>query len=305
LAVLLADKVKLRSPVMAVAQEADHVVVTTQDGQRYKGSHVIMAMSPTIQMKMHYSPPLPPLRNQMLQRMPLGSVWKCLVYYKEPFWRKKGYSGSMLFTLAEDCPVVYTLDDTKPDGSYPAIIGFLPANKARTVLKLNPEQRKQLIIKGYAEAMKTEEALHPIHYEEFNWAGQQYSGGCYTSMIPPGLLTTFRSVLRDPIGRLFFAGTETATEWSGYINGGIQAGERAAREVLHAQGKLPKDQVWQKEPPNDLIVSQPFVDTFAEKYMPSVPAFLTAASLLAVPGLALSCFLLVKRDLLRFNYSAL
>uniref|UniRef100_V5H5I5 Amine oxidase n=2 Tax=Ixodes ricinus TaxID=34613 RepID=V5H5I5_IXORI len=301
----LGDRVKLRSPVTAVAQETDHVVVTTQDGQRYKGSHVIMAMSPTIQMKMHYSPPLPPLRNQLLQRMPLGSVWKCLVYYKEPFWRKKGYSGSMLFTLAEDCPVVYTIDDTKPDGSYPAIIGFLPANKARTLLKLTPEQRKQMIIKSYAEALKTEEALHPIHYEEFNWAGEQYSGGCYTSMMPPGLLTTFRSVLRDPIGRLFFAGTETATEWSGYINGGIQAGERAAREVLHAQGKLPKDQVWQKEPPNDLIVSQPFVDTFAEKYMPSVPAFLTAASLLAVPGLALSCFLLVKRDALRFNYSDL
>uniref|UniRef100_A0A4D5RGA2 Amine oxidase n=1 Tax=Ixodes scapularis TaxID=6945 RepID=A0A4D5RGA2_IXOSC len=216
-------------------------------------------------------------------------------------WRKK-VLRLYVFTLAEDCPVVYTIDDTKPDGSYPAIIGFLPANKARTLLKLEPEQRKQLIIKSYAEAMKTEEALHPIHYEEFNWAGEQYSGGCYTSMMPPGLLTTFRSVLRDPIGRLFFAGTETATEWSGYINGGIQAGERAAREVLHAQGKLPKDQVWQKEPPNDLIVSQPFVDTFAEKYMPSVPAFLTAASLLAVPGLALSCFLLVKRDLLRFNY---
>lgn len=38
-------------------------------------------------------------------------------------------------------------------------------------------------------------------------------------------------VLRQPFDRLYFAGTETATEWSGYMEGAVQAGERAAREV--------------------------------------------------------------------------
>lgn len=38
-------------------------------------------------------------------------------------------------------------------------------------------------------------------------------------------------MLREPVGRLHFAGTETATEWSGYMEGAVQAGERAAREV--------------------------------------------------------------------------
>lgn len=38
-------------------------------------------------------------------------------------------------------------------------------------------------------------------------------------------------VLREPVGKLYFAGTETATEWSGYMEGAVQAGERAAREV--------------------------------------------------------------------------
>lgn len=33
------------------------------------------------------------------------------------------------------------------------------------------------------------------------------------------------------MGRLYFAGTETATEWSGYMEGAVQAGERASREV--------------------------------------------------------------------------
>ena len=44
-----------------------------------------------------------------------------------------------------------------------------------------------------------------------------------------------RRVLREPVDRLFFAGTETATQWSGYMEGAVQAGERAAREVSRHQ----------------------------------------------------------------------
>lgn len=48
-------------------------------------------------------------------------------------------------------------------------------------------------------------------------------------MTPPWVFLS--RVLREPVGRLYFAGTETATEWSGYMEGAVQAGERAAREV--------------------------------------------------------------------------
>lgn len=45
------------------------------------------------------------------------------------------------------------------------------------------------------------------------------------------MLLSVCRVLREPVGRLYFAGTETATEWSGYMEGAVQAGERATREV--------------------------------------------------------------------------
>jgi monoamine oxidase len=34
------------------------------------------------------------------------------------------------------------------------------------------------------------------------------------------------------ICRIYWAGTETATQWCGYMDGAVQAGERAALEVL-------------------------------------------------------------------------
>jgi monoamine oxidase len=47
-------------------------------------------------------------------------------------------------------------------------------------------------------------------------------------------LTGFGRALREPCGRIHWAGTETATVWAGSIEGAIRSGERAADEVLSA-----------------------------------------------------------------------
>jgi monoamine oxidase len=51
---------------------------------------------------------------------------------------------------------------------------------------------------------------------------------------PPGVLTGYGPALRTPVGRLHWAGTETATRWAGYMDGALQSGERAATEVLES-----------------------------------------------------------------------
>ena len=61
----------------------------------------------------------------------------------------------------------------------------------------------------------SQEALHPYHYVDKNWPAEKYSGGCYVSIMPCGVMTNFCKALREPIGRVYFAGTETATVWSG------------------------------------------------------------------------------------------
>ena len=50
--------------------------------------------------------------------------------------------------------------------------------------------------------------------------------------MPPHVLTNWGDGLRDKMGRVHFAGTETATKWIGYIDGAIEAGEREAHAVL-------------------------------------------------------------------------
>ncbi|KAF3843669.1 hypothetical protein F7725_002518 [Dissostichus mawsoni] len=179
----------------------------------------------------------------------------------------------------EGAPIGLTLDDTKPDGSVPAIMGFILARKCRKLSGLTKEERLKKICEIYSRVLGSEEALHPVHYEEKNWCEEEYSGGCYTAYFPPGILTQYgkpvvtrQQVLREPVGRLYFAGTETATEWSGYMEGAVQAGERAAREEVPAI---------------------PFVTTFWERNLPSVggllkmmgvSAFLSVATVSGLAG---------------------
>lgn len=59
----------------------------------FQGKYVISAIPPILTTKIHYKPELPPKRNQLIQRLPMGCVIKCMVYYREAFWEKKGMWG--------------------------------------------------------------------------------------------------------------------------------------------------------------------------------------------------------------------
>ncbi|NWH64944.1 AOFB oxidase, partial [Geococcyx californianus] len=269
----LGSRVKLRKPVVRIDQSGENVIVETLDHELYEGKYVISAIPPALGLKIHFNPPLPPMRNQLINRIPMGSVIKCIVYYKETFWRKKGYCGTMIIE-DEDAAIGLTLDDTKPDGSFPAIIGFILARKCRRLTCLTKEERKTRLCELYAKVLGLEEALHPVHYEEKNWCEEQYSGGCYTAYFPPGIMTQYGRIIRQPIGKIYFAGTETATEWSGYMEGAVQAGERAAREILFAMRKIPESEIWKPEPESIDVPALPITTTFWEKNLPSVPGLL-------------------------------
>ena len=53
-------------------------------------------------------------------------------------------------------------------------------------------------------------------------------------LLGPGALTQSEAAIWAPVGRLHWAGTETATFWHGYMDGAITSGRRAADEVLRS-----------------------------------------------------------------------
>lgn len=61
---------------------------------------------------------------------------------------------------------------------------------------------------------------------------EEWTRGCYGCLMTTGGWTEYGRALREPVNRLHWAGAETATVWSGYMDGAVSSGERAAAEVL-------------------------------------------------------------------------
>jgi hypothetical protein len=54
------------------------------------------------------------------------------------------------------------------------------------------------------------------------------------------VLLDYGPAIRRPVGRIHWAGTETATFWNGYMDGAVRSGERAAEEVRQLLKRTPK-----------------------------------------------------------------
>jgi monoamine oxidase len=106
---------------------------------------------------------------------------------------------------------------------------------ARSVSQLSSEERKSIFAKHLVKLIGSEEALHPVDYVEKNWLDEPFSDGCYGAAWLPGTLSIFGHAITKQHARgVFFAGSETATEWAGYVEGAISSGYRAAQEVYEA-----------------------------------------------------------------------
>ncbi|KAL5005194.1 hypothetical protein ScPMuIL_018650 [Solemya velum] len=285
------DRVLLTHPVCRIEQTQTDVAVHDIHGNKYVSKYVILAIPTSTQSKILYDPPLPSCKIQLMQRAPMGKVIKTFMYYERPFWREKGING---FTSIDDHEglVGGTMEDLKTDGSHPAIMGFILSDNVLDAEKKSKEERQRIIEQQYYRVFGTEEALHPIHFEEFDWTSEQWSGGGYSSTLPPGVLTKYREDIRSPVGRLYFAGTETACHWSGYMDGAVEAGERAAREILCASGKLTKDEIWKEETADPEINAMPLEFSFWERHLPSVRAFWGITSFTTATSLAGLCYYL-------------
>eukprot|EP01097_Dermamoeba_algensis_P008311 TRINITY_DN5484_c0_g1_i1.p1 TRINITY_DN5484_c0_g1~~TRINITY_DN5484_c0_g1_i1.p1 ORF type:complete len:189 (-),score=36.34 TRINITY_DN5484_c0_g1_i1:159-725(-) len=169
---------------------------------------------------------MPGRRDQLTQRMPGGCVIKVLILYDHCFWRSKGYSGEVLTT---DGPVCLFYDASTYDNKQPALVAFV-AGKAAIEWSGREQELQTTIIKQLVDLYGPDAAkVKKIILKD--WSLESYSRGCYVGVMPSGMLTTFGKALREPVGRIHWAGTETATEWIGYMEGAIVSGIRAAKEV--------------------------------------------------------------------------
>ena len=232
LAAQLSD-VRLGQPVAALAQDGDGVDVTTADGGGLRAGRVIVALAPALAGRRRYAPPLPADRDQLTQRTPNGSVIKAMCAYPTPFWRSDGLSGQ---AAATEGAVRVVYDNSPQDGHCGVLLGFFEGREAREWSPRTAQERRAILTATLVRLFGAR-AAEPDEYLECDWSAEEYTRGCYGAHLPPGAWTAFGPALTRPEGRIHWAGTETATTWSGYMDGAIESGRRAAAEALQTPGR--------------------------------------------------------------------
>jgi monoamine oxidase len=228
-AAALGDRVVLGSPVSRIVQNKSDIVVHSAE-RTVTAKQVIVAIPPTLTARLQYEPGLPYARDQLVQRYPQGTLTKVAAVYSTPFWRSNGLTGQVLDTGG---PVSASFDDSPQDGSLGVLFGFVGGDNARSYNAMSPADRQSAVLNQYAGWFGSE-ALNPQAYFDTVWSQEVWTRGCPVGIPTLGTLLAYGPQIREPVGRIHWAGTETSTYWNGYMDGAVRSGERAAAEVLSA-----------------------------------------------------------------------
>ncbi|MEV6217270.1 FAD-dependent oxidoreductase [Nocardia sp. NPDC051833] len=227
LAAELGDRVILDSAVTAIHRDDDGVTIRSATGT-YRAAKVIVTVPPPTAARIEHQPALPAARIHLQDNTYMGSVYKAIAVYDRPFWRDR--TDAEMLALTE--PGLATFDTSPPGG--PGHLCVLVAGpEARALDELDSDARRAAILGPLATHLGPE-ILAPRGWHEKSWHQDPHAGGGYTALPIIGSDEGYLPIDTTPLGHLHWAGSETAREHAGYIEGAIESGQRAAAEVAAA-----------------------------------------------------------------------
>jgi monoamine oxidase len=231
LAERLGDAVVLGAPAQRIEHGTSGVRVRA-GGLTFEAGAAIVALSPALAGRIAYDPALPVERDRLTSTMPHGDVTKSVMVYETAFWREAGLSGE---AWGDQVPFSFSYDMSPPDGSPGVLTLFFVGDRAQRHRGLTAAARRETVARSL-ECCFGRPAASPLAMFERDWAAEEWTRGAYCGYMPPGVWTRYGHALRAPLGPIAWAGSETAVEHTGYMEGAIESGERAAAQVLAKQG---------------------------------------------------------------------
>ncbi len=223
----LGDAIRLSSPVRSIEQHEDHVVVTAAIAT-VAARHVVVAIPPALILEIEFTPSLPEDRRTLYGNDVGGPETKTLVAFDEPFWRTEGLSGQ---SSEPGSPAEVTIDASPADGSRGVLAAFTFGRVAEQWDRLDPADRRSALLDALASRFGPR-VTTPSEIVETAWWQQEWTRGCSFAHLRPGILSRFGPLLREEMGRVHWAGTETATLSHGAMDGAVRSGERVVAEIL-------------------------------------------------------------------------
>ncbi len=226
------NSLRLNHPVCSIEKSDNEALVNVGEFEQepqaqFKAKKVILALPPRlIAATILFTPDLAPDLTQAMLRIGtwMAGQAKFYVLYDEPFWRRDGLSGQ---AFSQRGPLGEIHDGSNNDQNPYGLTGFVGIPAVQ-------RQNEELLTKAILEQLALiygKPADRPTAFFYKDWAQEKFTATrldqppMYTHPLyaPPAGQTSFWNNL------IHFAGTETAPQHGGYLEGALTAAERAVQ----------------------------------------------------------------------------
>jgi monoamine oxidase len=220
---------RLNAVATSIQIKSEEVVVTYKQGdshQTINSDFAILATPLTTARLIDFNGSLPTAHQKMVDEISYGTLTKVMIEYRKRFWDQIDWNGR----LTTDLPIVYTWHATSHIQSENGIITAYTGGAPGIALsKLSDDERTKV-------AIFVIEKLFPGSSELIErtattaWVNEPFTRGSYMALSPNEVTAHWESLFK-PAGRLYFAG-EHATHIQGFMEGAVESGQRAARNIM-------------------------------------------------------------------------
>lgn len=215
--------------VAAVNEAPDGLQARFASGDQISAQRVILALPPRLAAEIVFAPALPDLALTQMRGVPtwMAGQAKVVAVYTDPFWRKAGLSGD---AMSQHGPLVEIHDASPSDGGPYALFGFVgvPPQARRDESLLREAIIAQLARIFGPQAQK----LEALYLKDWAFDAQTAVDADHLPLRAHptyGKVPSLKGIWQD---RLIFAGTETAPEFGGYLEGALASAEEVLAQIL-------------------------------------------------------------------------
>lgn len=222
--------------VIKIDRSREGIRVTYLQGGAEKsvaGDYLICAIPFPLLKKINVSPAFSPEKRRAIDELKYTSVSRVFLQSRKKFWLQNGLHGY----TSTDSPVQFTGDATLfQNGARGLLESYAAGRRARHIAGLPDEKRIDFV-------RKEMERVYPgigANYEggvSKCWDEDRWAAGAY-SWFGVGDLTTLKTTIARPEGRIYFAGEHTSS-WVGWMQGALESGFNAAQKINESIGKSP------------------------------------------------------------------
>ncbi|WP_175410355.1 NAD(P)/FAD-dependent oxidoreductase [Streptomyces sp. TRM64462] len=209
---------RLNAPVSAVTDTGSRVYVTLKSGYRYRADKVVVAVPVNVWPTIKFSPALPAAHTTAAsQGIAVPDAVKLWIH-------ARGGAGRFYGQGAEGgtpIPMMMPFKETSEGLVYVAF---------STDPNLDPTNRAQ--VTDAVRRLGAEIDILGLHAHD--WGRDPYARGGWAFRKPRQLTSLYPDVLSTS-GRVAFASGDLANGWSGFLDGAVESGLRAARQTLGLQ----------------------------------------------------------------------